>query len=137
MSTEDMDLQGNSEKVLDDSKDQERKIPTKEGEQTNPLGNELNILVSLPESLEIKMVNASILSDYEVWIFISSVLSSVMAGFWVAFSQTTDASIKNILLCNSLIFTLLFIVAVIVAFSRRKKLNEKSKSVKMKATKQE
>ena len=135
--SKDLDMQGNSEKALDNSRDQEKKIETKKGEQTNPLGNELNILVSLPESLEIKMVNASILSDYEIWIFISSVLSSVMSGFWVSFSQTTEVAVKTILLWNSIIFTVLFGVAVIVAFSRRKKLNEKSKSVKMKATKHE
>lgn len=134
---EDIDLQGNSDKVLDSSKDQEKKLITKEGEQTNPLGNELNILVSLPESLEIKMVNASVLADYEIWIFISSVLSSVMAGFWVAFVQTTDSAIKNILFWNAFIFSFLFLVAAIVAFSRRRKLNEKSKSIKLKATKQE
>jgi hypothetical protein len=134
---EDIDIQGNSEKVLDSSKDQEKRLPTKEGEQTNPIGNELNILVSLPESLEIKMVNASILADYEIWIFISSVLSSVMSGFWVAFTQTKDNAVRNILFWNSLIFTILFLAAVIVAFTKRSKLNKKSKSIKLKATKQE
>lgn len=110
-------------------------LSTKQGEQLNPLGNELDIMVSIPETLEIKMVNASILSDYEIWFFISSVLASVMVGFWVAKIQNVVKEIDSILFWNSVVFTLLFIFATITAFIRRKKLNEKSKTIKLKASK--
>ncbi len=118
-----------------ENKSEKTVLSTKAGEQLNPLGNELDIMVSIPESLEIKMVNASILSDYEILFFISSILERVMVGFWVAKIQNTVSAIENILLWNAVIFTVLFIIAVIVAFARRKKLNEKSKTVKLKASK--
>jgi hypothetical protein len=110
-------------------------VASKPGEQINPLGDEMNIMVSIPETLEIKMVNAAILSDYEIWFFISSVLSSVMIGFWVAYIQNTNEMLSNILFWNSSAFSLFFLIAVIVAFVRRKKLNEKAKSVMLKASK--
>nr|WP_299214213.1 hypothetical protein [uncultured Allomuricauda sp.] len=107
----------------------------KEGEQLNPLGDELNILVSIPESLEVKMVNASILSEYEIWFFISSVLASVMSGFWVGFAQNSNTEIDSILKWNSIAFTILFGITTIVAFRYRYKLKKKSKSIKLKAKK--
>jgi hypothetical protein len=132
MTPEEINKQGSDNS---ENKTEKTAIVTKAGEQSNPLGNELDIMVSIPESLEIKMVNASILTDYEIWFFISSILASVMVGFWVAKIQNTVKEIENILLWNSIVFTVLFIIALIVAFARRKKLNEKSKTIKLKASK--
>jgi len=128
----------NAALVTDESSEDKEKTSiqvTKPGEQINPLGDELNIMVSLPETLEIKMVNASTLEEYETWFFISSVLSSFMCGFWVAYAQNTVKDINNILFWNSVAFTVIFIISVITAFSKRRKLNEKAKSVKLKASK--
>ena len=129
---------GNDVEPIDDSSEDRRETDVqaiKPGEQVNPLGDELNIMVSIPELIEIKMVNASILSDYEIWFFISSILASIMTGFWVAFVQNTIDSISGILFWNSVIFTLFFLISVYIAFNRRKKLNEKAKNIEMKASK--
>ena len=38
------------------------------------------------------MVNAAALSDYEMWIFISSIVSNAFVGFAVAYFQAKDAN---------------------------------------------
>lgn len=97
----------------------------------NPLAQSLNFTVSIPETIEVKMVDASILADYEIWFFISSILASAVMGFLVAFFQDTT---KLILLYNDIVFLLLFIVAVVFAITKRNKLRNKSKTFKLIAT---
>ncbi|HWY13131.1 MAG TPA: hypothetical protein VN026_17475 [Bacteroidia bacterium] len=116
---------------------EEINIKQKAGVESNPLGDAFGISVSIPEKVEIKMVNASILSDYEIWIFISSILSNAVIGFWVAYSTNTNINTDKILFCNSCIFTGLFIITLIVAISKRYKLSKKSRTINLRTTKVE
>ncbi len=100
------------------------------GEDTND--ETFNITVSIPETVEIKMVNASTLADYEVWIFISSILSNAFIGFWTAFFSNTDENKSGSILFSSITFTLLFILTCIVAFRKRAQLQSKAKDIKLK-----
>ena len=109
-----------------------RRTETRREKQSNPLGGEIDILVSMPESLEVKMVNASSLSEYEIWSFMSSFLASISTGFWVAFVQNTNKDIDSILKWNSIIFTILLLITTIVTFVYRYNLKKKSKSKSMK-----
>src|SRR5215207_4025973 len=86
---------------------------------TNPIAKGLNVTVSVPESLEIVMVDASTLGDYEVWLFIASLLASTSVGFIVAFAQ--DPS-KFSLLINGIVFAILFLVALGMAMVKRQRL---------------
>ena len=108
----------------------------KSGTESNPL-DAFDIMVSIPDKLEIKMVNASILSEYEIWIFISSLLSNAVIGFWVAYATNTNVVTNVILLWNSIIFTILFIVTLFVALRKRYLLSKKSKTIKLKTSKVE
>jgi hypothetical protein len=110
-------------------------IPTKKtGIESNPLGDAFDISVSIPDKVEIKMVNASILSDYEVWIFISSLISNAVIGFWVAYSTNTNVNSASVLFWNSLIFTALFVITLVFALRKRYQLSKKSKSINLKTT---
>ena len=100
----------------------------------DPIDSSFNITVSIPETVEIKMVNVSTLSDYEIWIFISSVLSNAFLGFWVAYFTNSDKNKDNSILFSAIIFTVLFLIAVFVAFSKRRLLQAKSKDIKLKTT---
>ena len=40
--------------------------------EQNPIGKELQVEVSIPKKFEVKMVDASSLGDYELWVFIAS-----------------------------------------------------------------
>jgi len=55
----------------------------------NPLARGLNITVSIPETVEIRTVNASVLADYEVW---SSYLPSCLMRLWGLLWPTFKAS---------------------------------------------
>lgn len=104
----------------------------------NPLGSSLNIVVSVPDSIEIRMVDASTLSDYEVWFFMSSVLASAVVGFIVAFIQACDSTAPNMtsLGYTAVMFLVLFLVALITTFVKRNSLRKKAKTVRLRATDQ-
>lgn len=48
----------------------------------NPFAKGLNVTVSVPQTVEVRMVDAAALSDYEVLFFISSILGSAVVGFF-------------------------------------------------------
>ncbi len=96
----------------------------------NPLAGGLNVSVSIPETIEIRMVDASALADYEMWFFISSILANAVVGFGVAYFQDTT---KQFLFYNTLVFLVLFLASAFFAFFKRYKLREGSKAIKLKA----
>jgi hypothetical protein len=102
----------------------------------NPLASALNGVVSVPESVEIRMVDASTLTDYEVWFFISSILSSAFFGFLVSFVQQlgTKGSDATLLGLTTLVWLVLLAIAVLMAFSKRSRLRKKSDTIRLKAS---
>ena len=98
----------------------------------DPNDDTFNITVSIPETVEIKMVKASTLSDYEVWIFIASILSNAFIGFWTAYFTNTDPYKEGSLFFSSVVFTALFAITCMVAFKKRGQLQKKSKNIRLK-----
>lgn len=97
----------------------------------SPFDAAFNVTVTIPQSVDIRMVDASTLADYEVWIFISSVLSSAVVGFVVAAIQDPDdIQIKII----AIMFGGLFLVAAVMALTKRHKLSAKSKKLRLQTT---
>jgi nitric oxide reductase large subunit len=101
-------------------------------QSSNPLSDGLNITVSVPESVDIKLVNASALTDFEIWIYISSILSNAVVGFWISDAQNTVTTSEKILWWISLVFSLLFGISLLVAFLKRLQLSRKSKKYTIK-----
>lgn len=99
--------------------------------RSNPLATGLNVLVSVPETIEIKMVEASTLGDYEIWILIASILASAVVGFVVAYVQDTN---QDSLLYTGIVFGVLFVIAFAMAVFKRHKLRSKSRSVHLETT---
>lgn len=115
----------------------ENRNPTSKGNpgvEQNPVGGAFDVSVSIPDKLEIKMVNASALADYEIWIFIASLLSNAVVGFWVAFSTNKDSAINSILFWNSFVFSALFLSSLIYSIFKRSQLTSKSKDIKLKTS---
>src|SRR4051812_32193192 len=86
------------------------------GEATdNPLAGGLSISVYVPETIEIKMVDASVLSAYEIWVFIASILASTTVGFWVAYTQALDSKLPTVpyILHTTQVFGGLFIISAV------------------------
>jgi hypothetical protein len=102
----------------------------------NPIADPFNVIVSVPEAIKIKMVDASALADYEVWVFIASILSNAVVGFLVAYSQALDANSPSAPYVGwtAVIFALLFMLSTITAFKKRSSLQEKGREIKLKTT---
>jgi hypothetical protein len=103
----------------------------------NPLGTSLNVVVSVPDTIDIRMVNASTLSDYEMWIFIASVLWSAVIGFGVATVQAFDSSPPKAnagqLLWTTLTCAVIFVVTTVKALWLRHFLTKSGKVIALKA----
>lgn len=94
----------------------------------NPFAQAANITVSVPESVEIRLVDASVLADYEVWSLATSILSSAIIGFFVAFCQAAAGTGQS-LLWTALVFLSLAIVSGLTAVSKRKRLRKNTRKM--------
>lgn len=102
----------------------------------NPSAETFNVIVSVPEAIQIKMVDASALSDYEIWVFIASIVSNAVVGFLVAFSQALDAKSPSTTYIGwtVLMFVALFTISTITAFKKRRSLQKKGKDIRLRTT---
>lgn len=102
----------------------------------NPVADSFNIVVSVPESIQIKMVDASALADYEIWIFIASVLSNAVVGFLVAYSQAIDAKSPSTTYVGwtLVVFIVLFVAATLTAILKRTSLKKKGRDIRLKTS---
>jgi hypothetical protein len=88
-------------------------------------------------AIEVKMLNASSLADYEVWLFVASVASSTSVGFLVAYFQSiTDSTsgADSAMLASAVVFGLIFAATFWRAVRLRQSINQEAKSVRMQAT---
>lgn len=102
----------------------------------NPLGDSFNISVHVPEEITIRMVDASALADYEVWFFLSSVLSSAFVGFLIAFSQASENKSPSApaYFWITVLAGILFAVAFLMAILKRRNLRKKGRTMKLRTS---
>jgi hypothetical protein len=101
----------------------------------NPYASAANLTLSVPETIEVKLVNASTLNDYEVWFFISGVLGSAVTGFAVAAIQAYDQPTPSVkawgYAMSAIIFGILLLVSVGTALYKRFQLTSKTRRVRL------
>jgi len=85
----------------------------------------------MPETMEIKLVDASALADYEIWFLLTSVCSSAVIGFLVATEQATKDQL-NQMIAITVVFAIIALICMITAIFKRNHLRRKTKSVKFK-----
>lgn len=98
---------------------------------SNPLAQQFNVVVSIPQAVNVKLVDASLLNDFEIWMYLSTVLLNISTGFWVSFIQNSNKLIDRMLCWTSICFTIIFTFTIIVAITKRIKMNKKSKNVEL------
>jgi hypothetical protein len=103
--------------------------PSEKPPTANPFAQSASITLSVPDSVEVKLVDASALADYEVWIFLTSILSSSVTGFLVAIVQASDSD-RGRYVAITFVFGLLAVVCGYMAFSKRHKLTSKARRVR-------
>ena len=103
--------------------------------ESNPIGNELQFELSIPEKIEVKMVDASSLNDYELWVFIASFLCNFLVGFIVAWISNTIPERESLYIAVSIIFGILFLLSLIEVYLKRRRMSIEKKVIKMGVTK--
>lgn len=100
----------------------------------NPESQPFNITVSVPDQIKIRMVDASALADYEIWLFISSLLSSAFVGFVVPYVQSreTDSPMQGPYLWTAVMFLILFLISLGMAIGKRRALRKKGRDFRLK-----
>ncbi len=107
-------------------------LKTEAGQEPTP--GDFDISLSLPATIEIRMVDASILSDYEIWSFCSSGLLSFLVGFVVAWTQEKEPHASKILGCVCVIFGLFFIACLVMSLVKRHTMRKKERTVRLKTS---
>jgi len=110
-----------------------------ESASSNPLGEDLDFSLSVPP-IEVRMVNAAALEDYEIWFLTSSIVGSAAIGFLVAFIQSfhedrpgnNHGDVTLLIVC--LVFTVLLGIAAGRAIILRRRIKSQSKTYSMKAS---
>ena len=90
----------------------------------SPVGQPFDVKYSFPESVEIRLVEASGLLDYEIWLFIASLLSNFVVGFVIA---ATQAKAKGAYIASAAAFGVFFVLAVAMAVVKRRRLGNKTR----------
>lgn len=95
-----------------------------------------NVIVSIPDNIEIRMVDASALGDYEVWVFIASLISNFVIGFFVAYLQEakTASPTASYIGWTTLAFLMLFLISTIMAISKRMAMRKKGRKISLKTS---
>lgn len=103
--------------------------PSRSAPSTNPFASGSSIALSVPETVEVKLVDASVLADYEVWSLMTSIVCSAVVGFFVAFLQEKTPEISKIFAIISVVFVVLALISGCMAFYKRRALTKNSKRV--------
>jgi hypothetical protein len=103
----------------------------------NPLADALTFNLSLP-TIEVRMVNASALEEYEIWFGASSVVAAGTVGFLVAYLQSFQTvnrvhQSQPAYLVVTVLFFVLFLLAALRAWIVRRRLRLESRTYSMKA----
>ena len=103
--------------------------PSSQAPSANPFAHAANITVSVPESVEVKLVDASALADYEVWVLLTSVLSSAVTGFLVALVQSPAADSGRFAWITA-VFGVLMLICAGMAIGKRTRLGKKARRLR-------
>lgn len=90
--------------------------------------NDFNISLLVPENIEIRMVDANQLGQYEIWFSGATVILSVAVSFITAWFLDTNLDTKPILGGVSLIFLAIFIFFLVMMLVTRHALKKKERS---------
>ena len=109
--------------------------PSIKAPSANPFAQSANITLSIPESVEVKLVDASALADYEVWALLTSILSSAVTGFLVALVQAAGEE-RGRYVATTAVFIFMMLVCIWMAHYKRKKLSSKARKVRFRVGEQ-
>ena len=87
-----------------------------------------NVLISVPETIEIELVNSATLDEYEFRAYLSSVLATVVIGFFFAIVQSGPSF--PMIFCG-IVSAVLFGFCAKSARDKRRQLKQKAKKIRL------
>ena len=102
----------------------------------NPATDTFNVVVVVPDQIPIRMVNASVLEDYEFHIYVASLFFGATTGFLTPTIQELRAGSPLALpfLAMTVILGVAFAATFLMARSKRKALKAGGKEIKLRTT---
>jgi hypothetical protein len=103
--------------------------------QQPPFEEGLDFTLQVPV-IEAKMVNADVLSDYEIWFFSASLAFSSVVGFLVAYLQSLEDETPGVTsyLIVTVVFAVLFLVFLARTIVLRVRIRREVRTYPMRAT---
>lgn len=103
----------------------------------NPMYNGLDVNLRIPETIDITMVEAKSLGDFELWSFLVSLMSNFVVGFVVAWATAPTAtddnpSFKTIYGSVALCFIALFVLFGAILAYKIWQMHRSKKTIKTK-----
>ena len=102
--------------------------------ESNPIATSVQVRLSMPDSFDIEMVEASRLREYEIWAFVASLMINFMVGFTVAAATNTVQERMILLWAISVIFFLFSLGSIIMMLKYRRKISQAKQTIKMVAS---
>ena len=95
-----------------------------------------NVVVSIPDNIQIRMVDASALGDYEIWVFIASIISNFVIGFFISYVQEAKAESASATYVGwtTVAFSALLLISLIMAICKRIALRKKGRQIALKTS---
>lgn len=115
--------------------DEVEKFSKSPGSSNNESQNEISVTISAPNSIDITLVDASSLLDYEIWGGLSSVILSFLTGFVVAMVQEPDPKIKGVFKAISLVLFLFLAFTALMSIIKRTKMKKSKKIINLQTSK--
>lgn len=102
----------------------------------NPTTDAFNVVVMVPDQIPIRMVNASVLEDYEFHIYVASLFFAATTGFLTPTIQEFRAgtALAVPFLIMTLILGAAFIAQFLMARAKRRALKAGGREIKLKTT---
>jgi hypothetical protein len=115
---------------------QQDEVETYAGEESTqePTSGDFAVSVSVPEVIEIRMVDASTLSDYEIWFFASGGFLTFAVAFLVAYIQEMDPKVATVLLIVAVLFGVVFALFLIMTLVKRHALRKKGRTIQLRTS---
>ena len=103
----------------------------------NPMYKGLDVNLRIPETIDITMVEAKSLGDFELWSFLVSLMSNFVVGFVVAWSTSPTAtddnpSFKTVYGSVALCFIVLFVIFGAILVYKVWQMHRSKKTIKTK-----
>jgi len=96
----------------------------------NPFAQSANVTITVPETVEIRLVDASALADYEIWSIFTSIFSSAVVGFVVAYFQATVTAEQHLFLITAILFLIVMTISILMAIAKRRRLTARARKVR-------